>query len=152
MSPNLRAFLDTIAWSEGTTRVVGSDNGYNVLVGGSLFHGYHDHPRMLVDLPKLGIKSTAAGRYQLLARYFDAYKPRLGLQDFGHEAQDLIAVQMISECGALKDIEAGAISSAISKCASRWASLPGAAYGQHENAMSSLLAQYKDSFETRGTA
>lgn len=41
-----------------------------------------DHPRVLVDLPKLKIQSTAAGRYQLLRRYYDAYKKTLGLKDF----------------------------------------------------------------------
>ena len=46
--------------------------GYDVLVGGQMYTGYADHPRVLVDLPRLGIQSTAAGRYQLLRRYFDA--------------------------------------------------------------------------------
>ena len=31
------AFLDMLAWSEGTSTVAKSDDGYNVLVGGSLF-------------------------------------------------------------------------------------------------------------------
>ena len=76
-----------IAWSEGTTRIESSDNGYNVLVGGAQFDGYADHPRQLVFLPKLGVYSTAAGRYQLLARYFDDYRASLGLPDFSPESQ-----------------------------------------------------------------
>ena len=41
------------------------------LVGGELFTDYSDHPRKLVTLnPKL--KSTGAGRYQLLSRWWDA--------------------------------------------------------------------------------
>jgi muramidase (phage lysozyme) len=52
-----------------------------VIVGGQLFSGYRDHPRVLVDLPKLKIQSTAAGRYQLLRRYYDAYRKSLGLKD-----------------------------------------------------------------------
>ena len=40
----------------------------DVIVGGELFTDYSDHPRKLVTLnPKL--KSTGAGRYQLLSRY-----------------------------------------------------------------------------------
>ena len=40
--------------------------GYDVIVGGELFTDYSDHPRKLVTLnPKL--KSTGAGRYQLLS-------------------------------------------------------------------------------------
>ena len=41
------------------------NHGYDVIVGGELFTDYSDHPRKLVTLnPKL--KSTGAGRYQLL--------------------------------------------------------------------------------------
>ena len=46
------------------------------------YTGYADHPRVLIDLPKSGIQSTAAGRYQLLRRYFDAYRKSLGLIGF----------------------------------------------------------------------
>ena len=143
MSPNLRAFLDMIAYSEGTTRVLGSDRGYNVIVGGALFEGYADHPRVLVDLPRLGIKSTAAGRYQVLARYFDAYRKQLGLPDFSPESQDQIAVQQIRERRALPDIEAGRFANAVDKCRTIWASLPGAGYGQHENRLDRLQAAYE---------
>jgi len=138
---NLNAFLDAIAKSEGTWGK--GDDGYDVLVGGRFFDGYADHPRIAVDLPKLGIKSTAAGRYQILARYFDAYKKQLGLKDFGKASQDAIAVQLIRECHALEDIEKGRIEEAIKKCASRWASLPNAGYGQHEQSMNFLVSAYK---------
>lgn len=151
MSPNLRAFLQMIAVSELTARLIAiSDNGYNVLVGSTrdhprLFSSYADHPRQLIDLPRLGIKSTAAGRYQILARFFDAYKKQLGLKDFSPASQDAIAIQMIRECGALADIEAGRLSSAVSKCRSRWASLPGAGYGQHENDIETLALAFRRS-------
>lgn len=125
-----QAFLDMLAFSEGTKDVKGSDNGYNVLVGGTLFTGYADHPRKLVSIPNLGIKSTAAGRYQLLARYFDAYKEQLGLPDFSPASQDAIALQQIKERGALDDIEDGDLDCAVKKCSNIWASLPGNKYGQ----------------------
>ncbi len=60
-----KAFLDMLAWSEGTDngRQPTRNHGYDVIVGGELFTDYSDHPRKLVTLnPKL--KSTAAGRYQ----------------------------------------------------------------------------------------
>jgi muramidase (phage lysozyme) len=136
MTPNEKAFLDTIAFSEGTYGK--GDDGYNVLVGGSLFDGYEDHPRIRVYLPSLNIWSTAAGRYQLLEKYFDAYKSLLRLADFGHDSQDAIALQQIKECRALDDIEAGRFGDAIGKCAHIWASLPGAGYGQHENKLQAL--------------
>lgn len=137
---NRRAFLDMIAASEGTKHL--GDNGYNVMVGGKLFSGYDDHPRVKVYLSKLGIYSTAAGRYQLLARYFDAYKRLLCLTDFSPTSQDIIALQQIKERGALADIDAGRIMAAIRKCANIWASLPGAGYGQHENNITMLQAAY----------
>jgi muramidase (phage lysozyme) len=148
MTPNLRAFLTTIATSEiGARLLAASDNGYNVLVGSTadhprLFSSYVDHPRQLIDLPRLGIKSTAAGRYQLLARYFDPYKKQLGLRDFSPASQDAIAVQQIRERGALADIEAGRFDIAATKCRGTWASLPGAGYGQHENALVDLRRAY----------
>ena len=61
-----KAFLDMLAWSEGTNngRQKTRNHGYDVIVGGELFTDYSDHPRKLVTLnPKL--KSTGAGRYQL---------------------------------------------------------------------------------------
>ena len=58
-----KAFLDMLAWSEGTDngRQKTRNHGYDVIVGGELFTDYSDHPRKLVTLnPKL--KSTGAGR------------------------------------------------------------------------------------------
>lgn len=139
---NLKAFLDMIAWSEGTTRIKGSDNGYNVLVGGTLFEGYADHPRKRIKLSET-LYSTAAGRYQILARYFDYYKKLLNLTDFCPASQDAIAVQYIKERKAMTDVLEGRIEQAIQKCARIWASLPGAGYGQHENKLERLIAEYK---------
>lgn len=141
---NRKAFLDMIAFSEGTDngKQKTNDRGYDVVVGGSLFTGYADHPRKLVDLPKLGIKSTAAGRYQLLSRYYDAYKKTLGLPDFSPASQDAIALQQIKERGALADIDAGRFDQAVSKVRNIWASLPGAGYGQHEHNLDNLRAAY----------
>ena len=138
--PNLDAFLDMIAVSEGTAGK--GDDGYNVIVGGALFNTYADHPRQLVKI-RSGLSSTAAGRYQLLARYFDAYKKELGLPDFSPEAQDQIALQQIKECKAIGLIEQGAFEQAVARCAHIWASLPGAGYGQHENPIHKLIAAYQ---------
>lgn len=129
-----------IAVSEGTNHL--GDDGYNVLVGGTLFEGYADHPRKLIAL-NAKLSSTAAGRYQILARYYDAYRKTLHLPDFSPASQDAIAVQMIREQGALFDIEAGRFASAIDKCKNIWASLPGAGYGQHENTLVKLEQAYK---------
>lgn len=142
---NVVAFLDMLAWSEGTDngRQPTNDRGYDVLVGGGLFRGYADHPRVVVDLPRLKIQSTAAGRYQLLRRYYDAYKKTLGLKDFSPLSQDLIALQQIRERRALPLIQAGKVEEAIKAVRKTWASLPGAGYGQHEQKLADLLAVYR---------
>lgn len=129
-----------IAVSEGTQPI--GDRGYNCIVGSTtqkpvLFDSYADHPRVLVDLGN-GLKSSAAGRYQILERYFDAYKALLGLKDFSPKSQDDIALQMIRERGAFADVAAGRFEEAVAKCSNIWASLPGAGYGQHENTLASL--------------
>lgn len=143
MLDNRSAFLDMIAFSEiGSNLLAASDNGYNCLVGGKLFQGYADHPRKRVFLSRLGLFSTAAGRYQILARYYDFYKRLLRLPDFGPKSQDAIAMQMILEQGARYNVDKGEFDLAVSKCRNIWASLPGAGYGQHENEMASLQEAY----------
>jgi lysozyme len=139
---NRKALLDMIAFSEGTINF-GDQNGYNVIVGGSLFSSYTDHPRKVVFLNSK-LKSTAAGRYQLLSRYFDAYKKLLKLPDFSPDSQDKIALQQIKECKALEDIDVGNVEAAVKKCAHIWASLPGAGYGQHENKIADLKKSYQE--------
>lgn len=139
ISDNLRAFLDMIAVSEGTAGK--GDRGYNVLVGGTLFESYADHPRQLVDFGH-GLKSTAAGRYQILERIYDAYRSRLQLVDFSPAAQDAIAIQMIREQHALPDIDAGRFDLAVARISNLWASMPDAGYHQHENALTQLREAY----------
>lgn len=144
ISKNLKAFLDMIAFSEGTDngKQKTNNHGYDVMVGGDLFDDYSDHPRKLVWI-RQGLASTAAGRYQLLARYWDVYKKQLGLKDFSPESQDAVAIQQIKECKALDYIEKGYIEEAIKRVRNIWASLPNAGYGQHENKMDDLIAFYK---------
>lgn len=148
LSANLNAFLDTIAVSElGAAIIAESDDGYDVLVDSTpghvlAFSDYSRHPHQLEPGTNTSPPSTAAGRYQILAHYADVYIRQLGLPDFGPESQDAIAIQMIGECHARDDIEAGNASGALVKCSSRWASLPGATYGQHVNRLDALLAAY----------
>lgn len=144
INPQRKAFLDMLAWSEGTDNGLQptKNHGYDVIVGGSLFTDYADHPRKLITLnPRL--KSTAAGRYQLLARYWDAYRKQLGLNDFSPANQDAVALQQIKERGALPMIDRGEIRQAIDRCSNIWASLPGAGYGQFEHKADALIAKFK---------
>ena len=117
-----KAFLDMLAWSEGTDngRQKTRNHGYDVIVGGELFTDCQS-PRKLVTLnPKL--KSTGAGRYQLLSRWWDAYRKQLAWKT-SLESQDAVALQQIKERGALPMIDRGDIRQAIDRCSNIWASL-----------------------------
>lgn len=146
MTSNQKAFLDMIAHSEiGASLLAISNNGYDVLVGSTaahplLFKSYADHP----NIYNKACNSTAAGRYQVLYRWWKAYEKLLDLPDFSPDSQDSVALQQIKECKAFPDIEDGNIEAAIAKCAHIWASLPGANYGQHENKVADLLKAYTD--------
>lgn len=59
-----KAFLDMLAWSEGTDngRQKTRNHGYDVIVGGELFTDYSDHPRKLVTLnPFSGVCQSGGG-------------------------------------------------------------------------------------------
>lgn len=139
---NARAFLDMIAYAEGT----GSNaDGYRMMFGGGLFDSYADHPRRVFTFTnRVGktLRTTAAGRYQFLARTWDYLAAQLNLPDFGPFYQDAAALQLIRERGALNDVRAGRLTTAITKCAPVWASLPGAGYNQPERKLSNLVAAY----------
>lgn len=140
---NVLALLDTIAYAEGTDngRQETKDDGYDVLVGGKLFADYSKHPNVLVKL-NAKLSSTAAGRYQILNRFWKHYQKQLSLPDFGPESQDLYAIQQFKERGALGRIQAGEFEKAIIRISNIWASLPGAGYGQHEYSMDALRDVY----------
>lgn len=146
-STNVVAFLDMLAWSEGTDHPnqPTNDRGYDVIVGGKLFTDYSKHPNILVTLPRYGIKSTAAGRYQFLYRTWMAIVKNYGFKGrFIPEAQDLACIKLLTECRAIKKIEAGKIKEAIQLASPIWASLPGAGYGQHEHKLAQLLEVYAE--------
>lgn len=157
---NFVAMLDMIAWSEGTSRFHGidasngldSDNGYRVLVGSILattnhpevlhtFGDYSRHPNMLVTLSNT-LSSTAAGRYQILYRWWSAYQAKLRLTDFSPMSQDLYALNIMREQGAFQFIRVGAFAQAVACISDQWASLAGSQYGQHTNTMDDLQLAY----------
>lgn len=142
---NVVAVLDAIAWSEGTSSIPNSDDGYLVLVGATpthplLFHGYGSHPRIL----NRQLNSTAAGRYQFIYSTWYALSERLHLPDFSPMSQDYGCIELIHECDAIADAVAGYFERVVAKCAHVWASLPGAGYGQPERKMAGLVKAYKD--------
>jgi muramidase (phage lysozyme) len=153
----IRAFLDLIAWSEGTSiSPLTKNNGYDVIVTGihgpSIFTDYSDHPfahggsvQFHLNPPEY---STASGRYQVLAHYFEAYKKLLGLKDFSPASQDAVAVKQISERNGIHLIEEGSIDHAITACSNIWASFPGNNYGQGGRSLPGLVAKYNALIKT----
>lgn len=141
---NVRAFLDMIAYSEiGPELLALSDDGYNVIVGSTpqapiLFDDYARHPRQR----QAAMDSDAAGRYQFMGRYWEPYRKQLQLDDFGPISQDRWALELIRECRAMPLVASGRFNQAVTACRSRWASLPGAGYGQHENEIDALRIAY----------
>nr|WP_082784385.1 glycoside hydrolase family 104 protein [Gluconobacter thailandicus] len=146
LSPNMQAFLTMITVSEiGRPLMAVSDEGYNVIVGSTvarpyLFKSYKDHPLRFNP----AVKSDAAGAYQIMGRFWPYYKKYLALTSFEPYEQDRVAICLIRECHAYDDVNAGRFEDAVHKCRSRWASLPGAGYGQHENTLAFLTDAYRE--------
>lgn len=152
MTSNRTAFLDMLAVSEGTsTNPRTLNRGYDVIVTGidgkpEVFTDYSTHPfangRPSKVINSAGLTSNASGRYQFMLKNWAHYKALLHLADFGPVCQDLWAIQLIRECAALPLIDGGQFDLAVARCSHLWASLPGAGYGQHENALAPLRDAY----------
>jgi muramidase (phage lysozyme) len=154
MNPQRKAFLDMLAWSEGTSKSPATKcDGYDVIVTGvdgkpEVFTDFSDHPfnkgRPSKKINSKGLTSNASGRYQFMLKDWAHYKTQLGLPDFGPASQDQWALQLIKERKAIPDIDAGNIRRAIDRCSNIWASLPGAGYGQFEHKAENLIAKFKE--------
>ncbi len=141
ITKQLAAMRDVIAFAEGTDRPEvqkSNHGGYDVIVGGGLFHCFKDHPRVLVPLKRYGIKSSAAGRYQFIRATWDALRKRLKLTDFSPRSQDAACDELLRECGARRHLEAGKFDDACFAANNIWASLPGSPYGQRTENIATL--------------
>ncbi|QJR16276.1 glycoside hydrolase family 24 protein [Usitatibacter palustris] len=135
---NVVAFLRLIRQGESNQ----SDTAYRVMFGGALFNvPPWQHPHRKVTVGRL--TSTAAGAYQFLARTWDGLVRQFQFEDFSPDNQDLGAVALIAQRGALEDVIAGRIAEAVRKCRKEWASLPGAGYGQPERTFEQVMATYQ---------
>jgi len=154
MDPKLVAFLDLVAWSEGTsTSPITKDRGYDIIVSGidgpHRMLDYDDHPfapqyhrRPIQFRQTPPTFSTASGRYQILYRWWEPYKLKLGLSDFSPASQDAVAIQQMDERRAVDMVLAGNVQGAIEACSNIWASFPGNTYGQGSHSMATLLEHY----------
>lgn len=145
-SDNMRAFLDTISYAEGTFL----PEGYRVIVGydDGPFESFEAHPNIYVE----ELDSTAAGRYQFLYDTWVGTQEALELPDFSPASQDLGAVYLIEGEGADENVEAGNFEDAIYAVNNIWASLPGSPYGQPTKDFDELLGFYDERVDFYGNA
>jgi muramidase (phage lysozyme) len=153
MSSNRQAFLDMLAFSEGTsTSTATRRDGYDVIVTGvdgkqEIFTDFSAHPfaggRPSKVINSKGLTSNASGRYQFMLKDWAHYKALLHLADFGPVSQDLWAMQLIRERSALPLIDGGNFDAAVKAVSNLWASLPGANYAdQRMNPLDKLRAYF----------
>lgn len=136
---NVRAALDTIARAEGVRF------GYNTLYGNTKILSLDKHPN--TKITKWGITSTAAGRYQFLFSTWSRLEKLLKLDDFGPLSQDIAALRLIDEKGAIPNLLTGDILTAVFKIRKVWASLPEAGYGQGERTKEEILKYFTSALE-----
>lgn len=144
--PRVKAMLDVIGFSEGTDK----RHGYATKVGGANQGDLSQKNRSIVNLGG-GLKSSASGRYQFLNKTWDSLAEQLGLTDFSEHSQDLAAVKLLSDSGALKKLQAGDFQGAVTAARKTWASFPGAGYGQGERSMGSLEKVFANSLAVGGS-
>jgi len=150
-SPNVLAALEALKWAEGTAKAA---DPYRVCYGyRHTIKSFADHPAVTGEWmgekldnlgPRyVGLKSTAAGAYQIIKPTWRGCKAALRLVDFSPEAQDAAAVYLLKECGALPLIEAGQFTAAVGKMGKLWASMPTATDGQPTRKFSDLAKVYQ---------
>ena len=142
-----KAFLDMLAWSEGTDNE--DVRKPEIMVMTSLWAESYllimNHPRKLAPAkPK-----TQINRRRTLSGFFPVETGCLPQAAWPErllrKSPDAVALQQIKERGALPMIKSVVISSGNRPLLRIiWASLPGAGYGQFEHKADSLIAKFKE--------
>ena len=112
---------------------------------GTKFTSFDDHPGQF-NCTGHGKKkrcSTASGNYMILQSVWTEVAKRLDLKDFSPFNQDIAALYLLNEKGALEDIERGDIKLAMKKAGDIWATIPGSRFGESTKTEESLIKFYK---------
>lgn len=126
---NVRKMLNLVAATEGVK------HGYNTLFGNQRIDNLNAHPNIKKAFRQTDGKTnytTAAGRYQFLNKTWNGLARQYGFRDFGARNQDLGAVALIAQRGAINDVINGNWQGAIKKLGPEWASLPTSRYAQNK--------------------
>jgi RHS repeat-associated protein len=152
----VRAMLDALAWAEGTAD--DPNSGYGTVAYGTVTNSRHNPPELrgrrnvtISDFshhPGIRVRfrqtrpnvTSAAGRYQFLEGTWNG----LGLADFSPSNQDLGAVMLLQEAGAIEPLLAGNVRQAAYNARRQWASLPGSPYGQPTRRANDFQGVYND--------
>ncbi|CCM77130.1 glycoside hydrolase family 24 protein [Rhizobium mesoamericanum] len=129
-NPNVQRALASIRAAEGTARYT---DPYSVGFGGRQIGDLSQHPGTMSafsDLSGNRKKTSAAGAYQFLDRTWGNLSGNLGLRDFGPESQDIAAIGLLDQSGALDNVLAGDVNGFVNDANGTWASLPGSPYNQ----------------------
>lgn len=133
--PRVRKVLDVIAGAEGVK------HGYNTIFGNERFGNLSAHPNVRKSFKQTDGKTnftTAAGRYQFLKGTWDGLSRQYGLKDFSPQSQDIGAIGLIMQKGALNDVLKGNYQAAIQKLGGTWASLPSSPYAQPKRSQAEI--------------
>lgn len=125
--PNVRKMFDLVAYTEGVK------HGYNTMFGNQRIDNLSAHPNVRKQFKQTDGKvnyTTAAGRYQFLKPTWDGLSRQYGLKDFSPQSQDIAAVALLAQNGALPYVLKGDFATAIQKSGGTWASLPSSQYKQ----------------------
>jgi lysozyme len=156
---NVKAFLFTIRASEHRyPNDVTNDAAYHIFYGGKRFYDMSDHPVLTGELPPVplsanicaasglgpGCVSTAAGAYQFIKATWIRLRNKLQLPDFSPASQDLAAVQLLDDIGALKLVQAGDVEAALAKASKVWSSLPGSSAQQNPRTLQYALDRFAE--------
>ena len=134
---NVQNFLRMLATAEGTLKN-GADP-YRVGFGGSQIADLSAHPNIVKSFRQTDgkmNKTSAAGAYQFLNKTWTPLQQQLGLKDFSPRSQDIAAIELIRQAGALDDITRGNYGNAIKKTGRIWASLPSSPHAQPKRSSS----------------
>ena len=106
--PEVRAFLNALATGESGDRD-------NVLNGGRHFSG-SQYPTWA---------KRPAGAYQIKPGTYEDNQRELGLPDFRHDSQEVMAAHIMRKAGAIEPLLNGDLKGAIDNLNNIWTSLPG---------------------------
>jgi muramidase (phage lysozyme) len=134
-NPNVRKMLDVIASAEGVK------HGYNTIFGNERFGNLSAHPNVRKQFKQTNGRmnvTTAAGRYQFIKDTWDDASGRYGLRDFSPQSQDIAAIGLLMQNGALPYVLKGDFQTAVRKSGGTWASLPSSPYAQPKRSQAEI--------------